>query len=355
MSQDREDELERMIKEGILAETQHLGTLAYLESNVVERNTEYRNEHRRDHYIRFEATGHKYYLRQEEAEIEFPISVSGVWSQYFAKFDAERTIARYYMCWAGDPGSKYFAFIHSFRDRGVPDTDIARRIKLMWSDKGELASAFGTRMHRQIELALTANMYDVSMGEMQTFVRFVKEVLEPRQWRLYRAEWTIYDEIVMVAGQIDAMFVDGEGKFHMVDWKRVRHDLLPHSGQEFHRYGLCFCEHLLDNHFNHYALQQNLYAAILRRRYDMHVSSMALVQIHPELTGYQVHDVPEWTELANNLLNAAGGAAQRQVSARLALSASPQRKRHRYVETRAAYEHALSTASCGAEGLKVVG
>ena len=62
-----------MIKEGILAETQRLGTVAYLESNVVERNTEYRNEHRRDHYIRFEATGHKYYLRQEEAEIEFPI------------------------------------------------------------------------------------------------------------------------------------------------------------------------------------------------------------------------------------------------------------------------------------------
>ena len=62
----------------------------------------------------------------------------------------------------------------------------------------------------------------------------------------------------------------------------------------------------MDNHFNHYALQQNLYAAILRRRYEMHVSSMALVQIHPELTGYKVVDVPEWRELADNLLNAAG-------------------------------------------------
>ena len=306
MSQELEDDLDRMIKEGILAETERLGTLAYLHSNAVERNTEYRNKHPRDDCIRFEATGHKYYLRQEEAEVEFPISVSGVWSQYFAKFDAENTIARYYMRWAGDSRSKYFALIHKFRDRNVPDTDIARRIKLMWSDAGELASAFGTRMHRQIELALTANVYDVSMGEMQTFLHFVKEFLEPRQWRLYRAEWTIYDEIVMVAGQIDAMFVDGQGKLHMVDWKRVRHPLLPHSGQECHKYGLCFCEHLLDNHFNHYALQQNLYAAILRRRYEMHVSSMALVQIHPELTGYKVVDVPEWRELADNLLNAAG-------------------------------------------------
>ena len=176
----------------------------------------------------------------------------------------------------------------------------------MWSDAGELASAWGTRMHKQIELALTANVYDVSMTEMQTFLHFVKEFLEPQEWRLYRAEWTIYDETVMVAGQIDAIFVDAQDKLHMLDWKRVRHPLLPDSGQQFHRYGLGLCDHLLDNHFNHYALQQNLYAAILRRRYEIHVTSMALVQIHPELTGYQIIQVPMWMKLADKLLDAAG-------------------------------------------------
>ena len=174
ISLDLEDELEIMIKEGIIEETQRLGTVAYLNSNVVERNTEYRNKHSRDEYIRFEAAGHKYYLQTMEKEVEFPISVSGVWSQYFDKFDSERTIAQYYTRWADNSCSKYYAFICQLRSEGVSDIDIAGRIKRMWSDAGELASALGTRMHKQIELALTANVYDVSMAEMQTFLHFVK-------------------------------------------------------------------------------------------------------------------------------------------------------------------------------------
>ena len=176
----------------------------------------------------------------------------------------------------------------------------------MWSDAGELASALGTRMHKEIEMALTGNLYDASMEEMQTFRRFVTEVLELRRWQLYRAEWTIYDELVMVAGQIDAVFIDSSGAFHMVDWKRVRHPLMPDSGENFQRYGSGVCSELLDNHFNHYALQQNLYSAILRRRYAMRLSSMALVQIHPDIIGYNIIAVPEWTDLAYKLLDAAG-------------------------------------------------
>ena len=304
--QQLEDELEAIIKEGKLAEAQCRGALAFLQSNVVERHTESRNAHRRDQNVRFEEKGHRYYLQQDWAEVQFPISVSGVWAQYFDHFDAEATIARYYARWAQDSGSKYFEFIARLRCRDVPDADIKRRIKNMWSDAGDLASTLGTRMHKEIELALTGSAYDASMEEMQTFHHFVTEVLEVRRWRLYRAERTIYDEMVMVAGQMDAVFVDSSGAFHMIDWKRVRHPLLPRTGENFQRYGLGVCKDLVDNRFSHYAVQQNLYAAILRRRYAMLLSSMALVQIHPDITGYQIIDVPEWTELANNLLDAAG-------------------------------------------------
>ena len=100
--QDLEDELETLVKEGRLAEAHRRGALAFLESNVVERNTDLRNAHRLDGHVRFEEKGHKYYLRQEEAEVEFPISVSGVWAQYFDHFDAEATITRYYARWASD-------------------------------------------------------------------------------------------------------------------------------------------------------------------------------------------------------------------------------------------------------------
>ena len=306
LGQDLEDELDAMIKEGRLAEAQLFGASTFLEPTVVEGDTDLRNAHRRDGHVRFEAKGHKYYLRQEDGELEFHISVSGVWARYFGHFDAEATIARYYVRWAADPSSKYFEFIKTLRYRGILDADIALRIKSMWVDAGELASALGTRMHREIEMALTGNAFDASMGEMQMFQRFVAEVLEVRRWRLYRAEWTIYDEGVMVAGQIDAVFEDGSGALHMLDWKRVRHPLLPRCGEKFQRYGVGLCGHLLDNHFNHYAVQQNLYAAILRRRYAVCLTSMSLMQIHPDVMGYQVIEVPEWRVLADSLLDAAG-------------------------------------------------
>ena len=159
-------------------------------------------------------------------------------------------------------------------------------------------------------IPLAGYAYDTDMEEIQTFRCFLTEFLEVRRWRLYRAEWTIYDEVVMVAGQIDAVFVDCSGALHMIDWKRVRHPLLPTSGEKFQRYGMSLCEHLLDNHFNHYALQQNLYSAILRRRYALHLSSMALVQIHPEVMHYHVIDVPEWRKLADDLLDASGATAK---------------------------------------------
>ena len=144
------------------------------------------------------------------------------------------------------------------------------------------------------------------MEELGAFRVFVKSHLEPRRWRVYRTEWTIYDEEVMVAGQIDAVFVDCSGRLHMVDWKRVRHPLEADAGEVFQRYGSGLCGHLLDNHFNHYALQQNLYTAILRRRYGVMVTSMSLVRIHPEMDGYQVVSVPFWEKLADALLESCG-------------------------------------------------
>ena len=312
--QSLEDELDSMIKDGALAEARRRGSLAILLSNVVEKDTDVKNAHSRDSYVRFEESGHKYYLWQGTAEKEFPVSVSGVWAQYFHHFDAEATINKYYGRWALNSSSKYYATIHGCREKGMADAEIAKRIRCSWSDAGELASAYGSRMHREIELALTGMEYDASMEEMATFQTFVTGVLQVRRWRLFRAEWTIYDEVVMVAGQIDAVFIDECNGLHMMDWKRVRRPLLPESGQEFENYGSSFCEHLLDNAFNHYALQQNLYAAILRRRYGILLQSMALVQIHPELPGYHVVDVPEWGALADTLLIEAGAKARASLS-----------------------------------------
>ena len=158
-------------------------------------------------------------------------------------------------------------------------------------------------MHKQIELALCGLDYDTAGVEMQHFHELVARELIPRGFRLWRAEWSIYDSSVMVAGQIDALFIDPAGAYHMVDWKRCKRSLDPAANARFDRYGKGPCKHLLDNDYTHYCLQQNLYAAILRRRYDIVVSSMSLAQLHPDQASSCLISVPSWSCLADHLLD----------------------------------------------------
>ena len=69
-----------------------------------------------------------------------------------------------------------------------------------------MARAKGTYMHRQIDKALNGLPYDASTIEMEQFHIFVETELESRGWQLYRSEWSVYDEDVMVAGQLYALF-----------------------------------------------------------------------------------------------------------------------------------------------------
>ena len=53
------------------------------------------------------------------------------------------------------------------------------------------------------------------------------------------------------------------------------------------------CAALPDTAFYHYAVQQNLYAAILARNYGVRVHAMYLAQFHPRLKAYHCVRVPE--------------------------------------------------------------
>ena len=100
------------------------------------------HRHPRDGQIRFVADDHKYYL---DEQLQFPVSVSGVWSRYFAKFDAVSTVDRYYDAWAANASSKYHEIIVNGRRSGTPDADIKTEIIRTWNRAGQVASAEGTR------------------------------------------------------------------------------------------------------------------------------------------------------------------------------------------------------------------
>ena len=160
-----------------------------------------------------------------------------------------------------------------------------------------------TRLHRQIELFLNGVCDGDWPVEMVEFFNFLTVEIIPRGWKPYRTEWSIFDENHLVAGQIDSVWIDSNtGSLHMIDWKRCAKPLDPDDGNRFNRFGRAPCEFLLDNSFCHYAVQQNLYAAILRDCYGLTLGSMWLVQLHSDLPSYRFIPVPAFLDIAAVLL-----------------------------------------------------
>lgn len=252
------------------------------------------NTHARDARVRFFEAAHKYVL---DGEHIFPKSVSGVWSQYFGTFDAKGIIRRKFGTWAETPNNKYYALITYMRNDLALSVDECRaRIANTWTKHGTAMSTLGTRMHRAIELLLNNPRAvehaevrnEITSPEMRQFsewhARFVAKDGDGAGYVPYRTEWSIYialeDGTPVIAGQIDSLWRHtATGDTIMIDWKRTHHFLSP--TMEFYRRGHGHAAELPDNAYWHYAVQQNLYAAILRRYYDIDVSAMYLLQAHP--------------------------------------------------------------------------
>jgi hypothetical protein len=270
------------------------------------------NAHPRDARIIFIADDHTYWL---DGVNRFPISVSGVWQTFFDKFDAERTVDMYYIHWSRKEASPYHALIHSLREEGKTDAEVKTSIIASWNMTGQTASREGTIMHREIEYRLNYNHDDdytyAGTPEMIQFGKFMEEFATPRGWKTYRTEWSIYDEKRMIAGQIDCVFHCQEtGEYHMVDWKRSKQILDPKIGEQYGRRGLPPCHFMIDNPFSNYAAQQNLYAVMLLDNYDLRISTMWLVQLHPLQKNFKAHRVPPFFPAARHMLDRCASTAK---------------------------------------------
>ena len=140
----------------------------------------------------------------------------------------------------------------------------------------------------------------------------------------FRSEWSIFDEDAQVAGQVDSLWFDEDagGCIIMADWKRAR-ELLSSSEatqrvQSFGEKGTRWCSfapgcenpchNMYNCSYNHYLVQQHLYADFLYRKYDLKVERMLLVQCHPNLgkteDDFNVAELCVRSDLAQRVLHA---------------------------------------------------
>lgn len=222
------------------------------------------NSHSRDPHIVFDEVPHTYYI---DGSSEGYISCTTFIHSFFGKFDAQKIAER--LVTGNNP---------KYKNKQVDD------IIEEWEKNRDEAALAGTKMHKNIEDAY--NQKNV-VDDSPEYAMFLKFLSDWSQMVAYRTEWEIYDEELKIAGSIDMIFRDDDGKFHIADWKRSKEIKKSNKFQK----GTPPIEHMDDCNLNQYSLQLNLYKFILQKNYGLEISGMFLVIMHPNNTTYIKIDI----------------------------------------------------------------
>ena len=158
------------------------------------------------------------------------------------------------------------------------------------------AAVLGTELHLQIENYFTKKPFDDSLQEFKYFLTFEKEKIIPQGLTFAEAEKEIYCSKFKVAGTVDCLFKNSDGKYVMVDWKRSKKLIVKGTKKPDKRGFQIEIEGLTDltncSYFR-YCIQQNMYKYILEQEYDIVISDMVLAVFHENYPNYHTIKLPE--------------------------------------------------------------
>ena len=154
-------------------------------------------------------------------------------------------------------------------------------IKQNWERNRTCAANAGTWMHWTLEAYLNSAIRAPHSPEFSTFMKLVPEL---NGWSAYRTEWTVYADYERLAGSIDFVAKNPAGEFAILDWKRSK-QLRSKYTSFGNQCMLPPLDNIPDSQGYHYRLQLNVYRYILQRYYQIKVSAMLVVCLHPDNNG----------------------------------------------------------------------
>lgn len=264
------------------------------------------NQHPRDKNIQFFEKDHKYVILTEP-NIKYT-SVTTWIHEHFQEFDADNIIENMIKSKGWKIGHKYWGLT-------------PQQIKSQWNSNKDAVSSAGTDLHYEIECFnnnktllrgyTNKDLYDIYLIdskftyeskpiEWQYFINFIKDnfYLKP-----YRTEWLVYHDDVKISGSIDMIYENPDGTLSIYDWKRSKNITRINN---FNKFAITpqIC-HLPDSNYWHYALQLNIYKAIIEEKYNKIVKEMFLVRLHPdnEEKNYELIKLPDLSREIKDLFD----------------------------------------------------
>ena len=168
------------------------------------------------------------------------------------------------------------------------------------------AAVLGTELHLQIENYYNKKSFDDSLKEFKYFLDFEKEKIVPRGLTFSEAEKKIFYPKFNVAGTVDCLFKNSDGKYVMVDWKRSKKLIVEGTNQPDKRGFQIEIEGLMDlntSSYYRYCIQQNIYKYILEQEYNIIISDMVLAVLHEKYSNYHTIKLPVMINEIKVILN----------------------------------------------------
>ena len=232
------------------------------------------NIHVRDIRIQFDEPTHIYTIDDSSINV---ISVTTFLHLFFEKFDSDKVI------------DQMMSNKEKF-DHGPYKSMTKIEIQDKWLKDGQHASKLGTEMHKNIENFYQQGLIIKDNKEFDYFLNFHQDEIIAKGLIPYRSEWSIFIENIKLAGQLDMLYKHPYNNTYILyDWKRSKNIVYKNYCKKNCLYPL---EHLSDCNYTHYSLQLNLYKYILETYYDLMISEMYLIILHPNQENYEKISVP---------------------------------------------------------------
>lgn len=282
-----------------------------------------------DARIDYDDKSHRYWFDGKLA----PISVTTALKKAFNpndEFDTDGTIARWFDKWVREgPKNEYYSILKKFTNGFITKEQAVQEIKDVWATAGP----FGTELHRLIEIFLNqlaaeqhasfesiTTQYEKELTkevlvEFKQFLDWWQTWAAPRGLLPYRTElsvvWLGEKGQLVCAGQIDGLFVDKEGVFWIIDWKRVKPKKLltvferafrdpitklPNTAQMFSEIPM--------TDFHKYSFQQSMYSVMLLQTHGISTGPLRLLRMHKDLGEAQFIECADYRAQAKTLLAA---------------------------------------------------
>ena len=244
-----------------------------------------KHPHDRDKYIEFDEPSHTYTIK---GNADYT-SVTTLVHQNFEPLDADKIIENM-IKGKNWKNSKYYG-------------KTPMEIKMEWEHNRDRAAREGTQLHYLIECYYNDMSVGSDSDEFGYFMNFTRN-FEHLDKQAYRTEWTIYDEELKLAGSIDMIFKNPDDNTYMIyDWKRCKSIDKTSSWNKWSNNDII--SHIPDTNYWHYALQLNIYKALLEKNYGIQVSKLYLVCLHPEnkRKNYELIKIPELNKEIKDLFD----------------------------------------------------